>query len=569
MWIDGVGRRRLQGHVGRGGQADVYRIGEAGGVELVVKLFHKAQGQLERKLGRMLASRPEDPGRAREHRALAWPTHMVRDSSKGTFVGYAMPFVSRMKPLHTVLVPSTRMRELPEFTLKHLIRTGRNLAAAVAACHKTGYVVGDLNETNILVASNALITMVDTDSFQVPAGDSDGSRVYVCPVGRPEYTPPELQGRDFSRFTRTEVHDRFGLAVLLFQLLQDGRFPYDVRGGPGIPDNPAERLKRGLFPHALDGDPRCLPPVGVRPFEALHPALIALLRRAFEDGHSRPSCRPTARDWSRALHEAERALEKCSTSGPGHWFWRSAAHASCTECVMQRKLMATRARAAQQSRVRTATRTQSASPWQPHRATFAGSLVSTSPRAHQAQVTRARPAAVTPSAPAPPPPKRQSAPAPVPPWFSGLPQPSGFAPWGPTKQRVPILRALDSIVDAQRSELRVSLVERAGARCLDLRLAIQNRSGACVPTVHGLTIPVSLVPSLIRMCDPKISERRIRIRDGEFLVARKEMVGTSEYMDLRIHRGGVPTDNGCRLWTDFLIPLGVSLGRKRDTLLLD
>ena len=49
---------------------------------------------------------------------------------------------------------------------------------------------------------------------------------YRCPVGKPEFTPPELQGRLFAHLDRAPEHDLFGLAVLIFQLLMEGTHPF-------------------------------------------------------------------------------------------------------------------------------------------------------------------------------------------------------------------------------------------------------------------------------------------------------------------------------------------------------
>lgn len=64
---------------------------------------------------------------------------------------------------------------------------------------------------------------------------SHASGVFHCDVGVPLWTPPELQGRDFRGLTRTKNHDRFGLAVLMFQLLFMGRHPF-----AGVPDRPEQ-----------------------------------------------------------------------------------------------------------------------------------------------------------------------------------------------------------------------------------------------------------------------------------------------------------------------------------------
>src|SRR5258708_13168965 len=95
--------------------------------------------------------------------------------------------------------------------------TGGNISSAVEAIQAKGYVVGDLNESNLMVAETALVTIVDCDSMQVP--QPGGTGFFRCPVGKPEYTPPELQGRDFSTIDRNTNHDNFGLTALIFPLL--------------------------------------------------------------------------------------------------------------------------------------------------------------------------------------------------------------------------------------------------------------------------------------------------------------------------------------------------------------
>jgi DNA-binding helix-hairpin-helix protein with protein kinase domain len=79
--------------------------------------------------------------------------------------------------------------------------------------------VGDLRESNLLVAPSGLVVLIDCDSFQV-RDDEDG-RVYHCRVGSGEYLPPELQaGVDFSRLEVDRLEaDRFSLAVLVFRFL--------------------------------------------------------------------------------------------------------------------------------------------------------------------------------------------------------------------------------------------------------------------------------------------------------------------------------------------------------------
>lgn len=147
----------------------------------------------------------------------------------GNFAGYVMPFVGDAVPIVDIYNPTLRAQKLPGMNRFYLHRMARNLAAAVEAVHDCGYVIGDLNESNILVTNTALVTIIDTDSFQV--------QDWLCPVGKPDYTPPELQGKHLRTERRSRAHDHFGLGVLLFQILMGGNHPF--RGNwQGTGDSP-------------------------------------------------------------------------------------------------------------------------------------------------------------------------------------------------------------------------------------------------------------------------------------------------------------------------------------------
>lgn len=220
--------------LGRGGQAQVFAVD--GQPDLAAKIYHQPTAALRDRLEQMVARPPQDPASASGHSTFAWPRSLLLDATSGSFVGYVMPRVRRVVPLSIVYHPGDRKRLLPAgFDERYLIRVCRNLCAAVAAVHRAGFVVGDLNDANILVHADARVTLIDCDSFQIGA--------YRCPVGRPEYTPPELQGVALATVDRTISHDAFGLAVLIFRMLQRGVHPY---AGYGDPPEIGERIRAGL-----------------------------------------------------------------------------------------------------------------------------------------------------------------------------------------------------------------------------------------------------------------------------------------------------------------------------------
>ena len=302
-------RRRivLGQEVARGGEGIVYTL--PGQPDLVAKVYIAAPPTT--KLAWMKDHPPADPTAALEHVSIAWPRDLLYDAT-GACVGFRMPRIREAVPLFDVFNPKRRARVAPAFDRRYLHRTARNLASAIGALHAHDYVVGDVNESNILVTRRALVTLIDTDSFQVREQWGDRPTVYPCPVGKPEYTPPELQGQPFRHLIRLPEHDDFALGVLVFQLLMEGNHPFRARWrGSGEPPPLEAKIRAGHFPHQRPPPGSVAPPPGVPALDTLHPAVAFLVRRCFVDGHRHPKHRPSSAEWERALKEAEQALTRC------------------------------------------------------------------------------------------------------------------------------------------------------------------------------------------------------------------------------------------------------------------
>jgi hypothetical protein len=297
--------------VGRGGEAEIYEARELSG--WLAKIYSgPLRPAYPRKLAWMLDHPPDDPTLARGHASLAWPVDLLFDE-RGRLVGYLMPQIRNAVPLLEVFNPRRRAQVLPEFDWLYLHRAARNLAAALGAIHARNYVVGDLNESNVLVTPGALITLIDTDSFQVRETKNGRSvMTHPCPVAKPEYTPPELQGRPLERSFRLPEHDLFGLGVLVFQLLMDGSHPFRAQWlRAGDPPPLGERIRRGCFPYIESPPCPVAPPPGAPGLDLLHPGLARLVRRCFTAGIRDPKQRPAPETWAQALAEAEKVLVLC------------------------------------------------------------------------------------------------------------------------------------------------------------------------------------------------------------------------------------------------------------------
>lgn len=306
----------------RGGEGAVYHVADH--PSWVAKLYEKppALGKAE-KLSTMIAT-----GSPALARIAAWPVETLYDRPHGQLLGFMMPKIVGFKEVHKLYGPSHRQREFAIADWAFLVHAAANCAAAFETIHGLHHLMGDVNPNNVLVSDQALISLIDCDSFQV---QSNG-RTFRCEVGVAEYTPPELQGVVFKDVSRTENHDRFGLAVLIFHLLFMGRHPFAGRyRGPD--DMSLERaIKECRFPFSLRRELRkdMEPPPLAPTLEMVTPGIAGLFDRAFADGGK--SARPTANEWSMALLALEKQLVACRRD-PIHKY---ASHlAACPWCTFE------------------------------------------------------------------------------------------------------------------------------------------------------------------------------------------------------------------------------------------
>jgi serine/threonine protein kinase len=327
---------RLGIEIGAGGQATVYTV--AGQPAILAKIYKETPPDtIHQKLLWMKANPPLKlfpPGQSRQqhHISIAWPMELLY-TGRGRFMGYLMPYIRNAVSLLDVFNPRRREKTLPDFDERYLYRTAQNLAIALGTLHSHGYVVGDLNESNVMVTPSAMVTLIDTDSFQIKVEKSNSVVIYPCPVGKPEYTPPELQDKTFKTTSRQPEHDRFGLGVLIFQLLMRGSHPYRAQWlGQGDPPPLEERIRLGYFPYQESSRKNqiLLPPRHAPPLNSLPPATVHLVRECFIAGHTEPTRRPTPQVWTANLKKAERLLVACPNN---HYY---ANHlAECPTCKLQ------------------------------------------------------------------------------------------------------------------------------------------------------------------------------------------------------------------------------------------
>ena len=237
---------------GKGGEGKIFEV--SGQPNVLAKIWHEAGGQRARKLDELLKSKPAIHTELQSTLHLAWPSEVLSDS-RGTTAGFLMPKAPENRYYQLVhYCNPMRRHELEKslgstFSRSDLLTIARNIALLLKHLHLAGYVVGDVNQTNLLAAPDGSIFLIDVDSIQV--GDPQTSGVFRCLVGMEEFTPPRLIGKHLPDVDRAAEDDLFGLAVLTFQLLMNGVHPYDAIDESGPPGNTrVENLRRSRSPFA-------------------------------------------------------------------------------------------------------------------------------------------------------------------------------------------------------------------------------------------------------------------------------------------------------------------------------
>jgi hypothetical protein len=309
--------------LGRGGEGAVYSVPMR--PRLVAKIYARTpDDKTGRKLGAMVQLGTEELTSL-----AAWPQDLLFDKLTGSFAGFLMPRVDGHREIHALYGPTTRKTAFPDATWAFLVRAARNLAAVFDTVHRHGHVVGDVNQGNVVVSHEATVRLIDCDSFQI----THLGRTYPCRVGVSLFTPPELQGQRLEDIVRTPDHDRFGLAVLVFQLLFMGRHPFAGRHPErAIPVETA--IRECLFAFGGEGarqgwEP---PPFSLRLTDIPSP-LGDLFERAFGKDAASGGPRPTAADWITSLDELEMMAEICSED-PRHVHVK--ANCSCPWCRIEK-----------------------------------------------------------------------------------------------------------------------------------------------------------------------------------------------------------------------------------------
>lgn len=298
---------QLGARIGSGGEGNVFEC--VGYPDLVAKIYHKVPVPEHASKLQTMASMCT----GELEQIAAWPSQTITNTAGGPLVGVLMRRIPRdFREIINLYNPNDRKKYFASVDFSFLAHTAWNLAAAFETMHKAGVVIGDVNQKNILVNPQAYIRLIDCDSFQV----THNGQKFRCRVGVPDYTPPELQGKNFAQVDRSQNHDNFGLAVIIFSLLMMGRHPF---AGVAIGRNPIDLMQaiQGYhFAYGNNGSAGVLvPPPNAPPLDILSGKVITLLEQAFSKSAAANQSRPSSEEWLKTLDRFKAEMLTCPKNG--------------------------------------------------------------------------------------------------------------------------------------------------------------------------------------------------------------------------------------------------------------
>jgi|GEM_PF-3417114 len=312
--------------LGRGGAGVVYQ--NSANVQEAIKVYHphflSKHGNLREKVQAMLLFPPGNEevfSDSKRYVQIAWPRMLLEDD-QGTFWGYTMPLVERHRSvlLEQVLQKAERKTAQIREDYRFRIFVARNLAFAIARLHEKSHGVIDLKPPNVLVyRETGFVCLLDCDGYDVRGN----SIRYRADLFTPEYLYPKahIAGLRPDQIDILE-QDQFALAVILFQLMNNGLHPYQgIPKTNTVPPSIAERISKGLYSYGKRRHPDQDPSK-----KSLHEYFLDETRELFDRAFEPNRKKPSALEWQFHFDALIQEVRDCSAS-PDHHFGKG-----CKSC---------------------------------------------------------------------------------------------------------------------------------------------------------------------------------------------------------------------------------------------
>lgn len=302
--------------LGKGATAVIYKV-EFESEVVAAKVYHANKKVDEPKIRAMLSNKPDDihiSFAGVTYPQIAWPFATLKDEH-GVTAGYLMPLVD----LHDSFsldyfydqVLFKKLNAPDEVAFSYKLEIAKNLSLIVAALHKNKHYFIDLKPQNIRVFRQThIVSLVDCDGFSVADKMANESSRFPAELISTDYISPEAFRGKISPKDLGENQDRYALAVILFQLLNNGTHPFQgiLLDDEGIATND-EKAAAGLYPHSIQ------PNLSIKPRpQSIHFLWDDKTRALFDKAFiGKLDERPSAEEWARHFEKllSEKSLIRC------------------------------------------------------------------------------------------------------------------------------------------------------------------------------------------------------------------------------------------------------------------
>ena len=282
---------------------------------------------------------------------LAWPSHLV-EGPDGTVKGFLMRVASSVD-LTSYMSRTQQMNELSanDRSLPRRVLICANLLTAVNEMHGMKHYMVDVKPENIaMFPDTGMLCLLDNDSFSI----DDGEKRHPATALTAGYIAPELlRNSQPPAAVMTDWQDRFALAVLIFQVLNNGIHPFQGSPVPGLECNEWNTdlsVKEGWYAYSRKPVDKLM--TMPSPF-SVHQAWPLALRDMFDKAFTatQGSQRPSPTEWRKLLSSfinANDAFQACAAR-PEDVTHIHFAGMPCHECLYE----ATAAKADAENRIKT------------------------------------------------------------------------------------------------------------------------------------------------------------------------------------------------------------------------
>ena len=301
--------------IGEGATATVFKVNFED-QNWAAKVYKPEKTNELKKLEAMISSPPPNLSIEEDGKTFVqytWTKYLLNDS-KDKCCGYLMPYIDEESTnaldsyYDPVLVK--RLSGIAQSALSFRIEIAMNLCDLIHNLHSLSHYFIDIKPQNIRVyRETKKVVLMDCDGYSIKNTKGNPDR-FPAELISTDYISPEVLKNNLSPKNLGEEQDKYGLAVLLFQLLNRGTHPFQgiVQNANVQVSTNDERASLGLYPYGLKKHGAVIPRV-----QSLHELFLIETRELFDRAFTTLN-RPSAEEWKVHFQNIleKKLLTRCS-----------------------------------------------------------------------------------------------------------------------------------------------------------------------------------------------------------------------------------------------------------------